>query len=77
MCPIKLLAQRRSAGEGFTPPPSQKLRTDVFRHTFPESENVCHDGGLLACVTLNEFWNARGKSASFSSIPWLPPAQTV
>ena len=35
-----------AAGDGILPNPSQKLRADVFRHTFRVSENVCHDAGL-------------------------------
>jgi hypothetical protein len=40
-----------SAGDGFSPYPSQKLKADVLRHTFRASSNVCHIGDLLTTVT--------------------------
>src|SRR6185436_5186522 len=33
------------------PDPSQKVRADVFRHSFRASENVCHIGDLLGYLT--------------------------
>jgi len=44
-----------AAGDGFPPDPSQKLRADVFRHSFRASENVCHDGGLSGRFTSDDF----------------------
>ena len=35
--------------------PSQKLSADVLWHRFCASENVCHFGRFLACLTYVEF----------------------
>src|SRR5262245_17122442 len=40
-----------AAGDGFQPNRLKKVQPDVLRHSFRVSEIVCHNGGLLVCVT--------------------------
>jgi hypothetical protein len=42
-----------SVGDCTTPEPSQRVRSDVFRHSFRDSEIVCHGGHLAGTIWPN------------------------